>query len=117
MTKHLLACTLAMAAVALAQNRPEDRAAQNTGTIRGVVLDAGTGDPVNEADVSAQVGAQSVDATTDAQGAYTLKDVPMGKVRLRATMRSNGVRGFGAFATKLVTLGGGQEVTGVTSHR
>jgi hypothetical protein len=29
-------------------------------------------------------------------------------------MRANGVRGFGAFTTKLVTLGGGQEVTGIT---
>jgi hypothetical protein len=84
------------------------------GTIRGVVLDTSTGDPAPDADVSARSGAKSVDATTDANGAFTLRDVPPGKVQVRAGLRSNGSRGFGAFATKMVTLGPGQDVSGIS---
>src|SRR5438552_3597699 len=59
-----LILSLALASVALGQNRPEDKKPQDTGTIRGVVLDAGTGEPIVEADVSARAGGKSVDATT-----------------------------------------------------
>ncbi|MCU1237019.1 MAG: hypothetical protein JWP63_4986, partial [Candidatus Solibacter sp.] len=85
------------------------------GTIRGVVLDAATGAPVAEADVAARPGAgKAVQTTTDAQGVFALRDVPAGKVTLNVGTRSNGTRGFGASTSKLITLGPGQEVTGLT---
>uniref|UniRef100_Q01NC0 Carboxypeptidase regulatory-like domain-containing protein n=1 Tax=Solibacter usitatus (strain Ellin6076) TaxID=234267 RepID=Q01NC0_SOLUE len=103
--------TLALFSVACLAQTPTP---PPTGTIRGLVLDAATGDPVPDADVSARAGGKSVDAATDAQGAYTLRDVPPGKVQMRAGLRANGSRGFGAFATKLVTLAAGQDVNGIT---
>jgi hypothetical protein len=108
MGNYLILAMLAMTCLAQTPAPPP------TGTIRGLVLDAATGDPLPEADVSALAGGKSIDATTDAQGAYTLRDVPPGKVQIRATLRANGSRGFGAFATKLVTLGAGQDVSGIT---
>ena len=104
----IILSTLAISCLAQSPTPPP------TGTIRGLVLDAATGDPVPDADVSARAGGKSVEATTDAQGTYTLRDVPTGKVQMRAGLRTNGSRGFGAFATKLVTLGAGQDVNGIT---
>jgi hypothetical protein len=108
MRTSLILSTLAISCLAQSPTPPP------TSTIRGLVLDAATGDPLPDADVSARAGGKSVDTTTDAQGAFTLRAVPPGKVQVRAGLSSNGSRGFGAFATKLVTLGAGQDVSGIT---
>jgi Carboxypeptidase regulatory-like domain len=110
---RVIACLLA--SMAWAQTPRQGQTPLTNGTIRGVVLDASTGDPLPEADVSARAGAgKSLETTTDPQGKFTLSDVPMGKVTVYVSTRSNGVRGFGAEITKLVTLGAGQEVSGLT---
>lgn len=104
-----------LASVAWAQTPRQGQTPLTNGTIRGVVLDASTGDPLPEAEVSARAGAgKSVQTTTDPQGKFTLSDVPMGKVTVYVSTRSNGVPGFGPETTKLVTLGAGQEVSGLT---
>ena len=103
--------TLAILAISCLAQSP---APPSTGTIRGLVLDAATGEPLPETDVEVYARGRSIEATTDAHGAFTLRDVPAGKAQVRASLRSNGSRGFGAFATRLVTLGAGQDVSGIT---
>ena len=58
------------------------------GTVRGAVLDA-EGQPV----AGAQVGGGLALATTDAGGAYELKDVPLGHARLVAVSQALGASG------------------------
>lgn len=58
------------------------------GTVRGTVLDA-DGTPV----AGAQVGGGLVLATTDANGVYELKDVPLGHARIVAVSQALGASG------------------------
>ena len=59
------------------------------GTVRGFVLDA-DGNPV----AGAQVGGGLILATTDATGAYELKDVPLGHAKIVAVSQELGSTGF-----------------------
>jgi len=95
---------LILAAAAMAQTPPQTP----TASVSGLIRDAGTGAPMPDVVVSYR----SQDVTTDAEGRYTLRNVPAGPVRVTA-MGPAEARGFGARATRLVTLSAGQELTGV----
>jgi TonB-linked SusC/RagA family outer membrane protein len=59
-------------------------AAQRTGTIRGVVTDAGSGRPIEGVQVS--VEGTRIGAITNEEGRYELANVPSGGVRVRVRM-------------------------------
>ncbi len=77
-----------------------------SGSISGVVLDAGTGAPLEGISVYTRHGLREVIAKTDAQGRYELKDLSPGEYRVSAFNRTT-------TATKVLTLGPGQELKGV----
>lgn len=52
------------------------RAVSDAGTLAGTVKDL-EGNPVKEAQIAVTVGGRKFDATTDEQGRYTVKDVPV----------------------------------------
>ncbi|WP_175578282.1 carboxypeptidase regulatory-like domain-containing protein [Bifidobacterium jacchi] len=52
------------------------RAVSDTGTLAGTVKDL-EGNPVKDAQIAVTVGGRKFDATTDGQGRYTVKDVPV----------------------------------------
>jgi len=83
-------------------------------SISGTVRDAGTGAPLADADVYLNRGnAKAIEAETDSQGHFTLRDVEPGRHRITVTGKSqDGGRGFGAQTAKTVTLGN-QDLTGV----
>jgi outer membrane receptor protein involved in Fe transport len=59
-------------------------AAQNTGKISGIILDAQTGDPLIGTNVV--VLGTSLGASTDLEGAYFILNIPAGKYDLQASM-------------------------------
>jgi hypothetical protein len=79
-----------------------------TASVSGVIRDASTGAPMPDVVVSYR----SVQATTDAQGRYVLRNLPPEQVRITAVGPSE-VRGFGPRVNRLVTLSPGQELTGI----
>ena len=86
------------------------------GTIRGRVLDT-AGRPVAGATVSAKDGGRSPTVTTDADGRFTLLDVPAGSVTVDASKRGYVLSRHGTQTTQLpplpVTLANGQILDGV----
>jgi hypothetical protein len=99
---HRLTMALILATAAMAQTPP------STASVSGVIRDAGTGAPMPDVVVSYR----SVQVTTDAQGRYLLSNLPPEQVRITAVGPSE-ARGFGPRVIKLVTLGPGQELTGI----
>jgi hypothetical protein len=109
---HQPTLALILAAAAMAQTPPPSttsQAAPPTASVSGTIRDAGTGAPMPDVVVSYP---RSPEVTTDAQGRYTLRNVPAGQVRITAVGAAK-ARGFGPRATKLVTLIAGQELTGI----
>lgn len=90
--------------------------AQTTGTISGVVRDAGTGNPLAGATVYANRNANGPKATTDARGHYTLAGLQAGQHRLSAFASPERGPEPGAYATKRVTLAPGQELNSINFH-
>jgi hypothetical protein len=86
-------------------------AAQTTGTgsIGGVVRDAGTGAPVAEAGVNLRLpNGRTVSSRVDAQGRYTLDDIPPGAYRLEAFAPLEDGQTLTPHEEKTVTLEPGQ---------
>jgi hypothetical protein len=96
--KYLLALILIAA--------QEPSTAPKLGSIGGVVLDAGTGAPIEGVSVTTGGGSKQISAKTDAQGRYALKELPPGQYRVA-------VSGRGAPASKVVTLASGQEINSI----
>ncbi len=88
-------------------------AAQPTGTISGVVRDAGTGTSLAGATVYANRNANGPETTTDTQGRFAFRGLEAGQHRITAYAPSERGPGFGAYATKRVTLASGQELTSI----
>lgn len=98
-------------------------------TIQGVVVKAGTGEPLSEATVEARplyghtrgmdtLGDVARDAITDAMGRFELKGLPPGRYILRARrdgslFQSYSQSGPDGFRT-LLTLSSGQTISGIT---
>jgi hypothetical protein len=84
-----------------------------TGSISGVVKDAGTGTPLPGLEMfvtrSSDTVKPSAKATTDSQGRYTLRGLAPGSYRVHAAAFKEGR----LYAFKNVTLGGGQELTAI----
>ena len=101
----LLAALLCAFAAAHAQ-RPLPAA----GTISGVVKDAGSGAPIPNASVEASgwsaSGGPTPSAITDVEGRYKLFNLPPGRVSVKVTVAAGTAR-------RSVTLGAGQDVTGI----
>jgi TonB-linked SusC/RagA family outer membrane protein len=93
--------TALVAALAVVLGASTSLFAQATGTVRGTVTEAGSGRPVNGAQVSIPGTGRS--AVTGASGQYTIVNVPAGNQRVRAE-----VIGFAA-QEKPVTVAAGQE--------
>jgi hypothetical protein len=104
---HQSTLVLVLFGAAMAQT-PQLTSSQPTASVSGTVRDAGTGAPLP--DIS--VFYRSVEVTTDDQGRYTLRNLPIGQVRLTAMGKSR-ARGIGSLVTKLVTLTAGQELAGI----
>lgn len=87
--------------------------AQSTGSVSGTVRDAMSGVPLPGVPVSATSSPGGVVSTvSDAQGRYSLRDVPAGQARLNA----GGMPGpdpFAGSATKVIQLAAGQELRSV----
>lgn len=108
MHKVLLAMALAVTA-AMAQNAaPADPA---TGSIGGVVKDAGTGAPM--AGVQVSVNPTQTEAATDSNGRYVLRGLAPGTYRVAAHGQHGGSPGFGPSAVKHVALAAGQDLGSV----
>ena len=73
---------------------------QSTGTVEGTVVDAANGRPISDAQVL--IEALNVGAVTDAEGRYSIADVPAGEHELSA-----GILGY-LTATEDVTVSGAQ---------
>jgi hypothetical protein len=84
-----------------------------TGSISGVVRDAGTGAPVAEASVSLPINNRGEVAVsqTDAQGQYALTGIPVGTYRGNASARPQGDPAMTPKQDKTVTLKMGQKLT------
>src|SRR5713226_7564468 len=97
---HRFTLSLILTITAMAQTPP----APPTASVSGVVRDASTGALLPDVAVSAsKTASKTVEAATDDQGRYTLRDLPAGQVRITAVGPSE-TRGFGPRMTKLVTL-------------
>ncbi len=105
MQQFTLALILAVAAMAQTSTSQTSPA---TASVSGLVRDAGTGAPMPDIVVSYR----SQEATTDAEGRYTLRNLPAGPVRITAIGPAK-ARGFGPRASKLVTVSAGQELGGI----
>jgi hypothetical protein len=102
-----LSFALIVAACAAAQApRP---ALPPAGSISGVVRDAESGAPIQDAEVFAN----RVNSKTDDQGRYTLRDLTPGQYRVRAVTAIQGQMGFGPSQTRLVSLNAGQELSSI----
>ncbi|HSW49107.1 MAG TPA: carboxypeptidase regulatory-like domain-containing protein [Bryobacteraceae bacterium] len=100
---------LALAGVILAQNPQPPQ-----GSISGVVRDESTGKPMAGVDIEAsRPAATAVTTKTDAEGRYTLSGLDPGSYRVIARTRPGGPVGIPMFASRPVTLQGGQDVTGI----
>jgi len=78
-------------------------AAQISGTLEGVVVDAVTGKPLDKVVIKTNPG--TAGATTDAQGKFTIKDVPLGIYNVQATLDGYDV----AFQGNLSIVAGGAQ--------
>jgi hypothetical protein len=82
---------------------------KTTGSISGVVKDAGTGTPLAEVTVFVGSPAPQTKVTTDSAGRYTLRGLAAGSYRVQAMSFKLGR----LYAVKTVTLGAGQELTSI----
>jgi hypothetical protein len=78
--------------------------AQATGSITGVVYEAGTKTPMADADVVSRPG--QIRAKTDAHGHYTLRDLSPGQ----HTVGVHAGQGRGAHASRVITVNAGQDL-------
>ena len=85
-------------------------AAAQTGSIGGVVYDAGTGKPMADVNVFASPGA--IRTTTDGHGHYALRDLNPGQY----TIHANAGQGFGAHGSKAIALNAGQDIETADFH-
>ncbi len=99
--REVLMVIAATVTAAIAQNAPQAQPA--TGSISGVVRDAGTGTPMPEVQVS--VNPSQTEMATDSQGHYTLRGLAPGTYRVAAHGQTTGV--------KHVTLAAGQDLTSI----
>lgn len=100
--------------LAQAPRTPAPTAEAARGSISGIVRVQGTGDPVRDADVSARrPGAKAVAAKTDQQGRYTLPLLEPGSYTVAAVVPPKNGVGFGAQASRPVTLQPDQDLTGI----
>jgi hypothetical protein len=89
-----------------------DRGAK--GSISGIVRDANTGRPVAEADVTvSNPPMRPLDAKSDAQGRYALKNIDPGSITISARPPRLENAGFPPLTRKFVTLGPGQELDSI----
>src|SRR5580698_7774916 len=99
---------------AIAQDPPPG---PTQGSIAGTVADSGTNAPMAEVDVYVNRGSQKeLHAVTDAQGHYSIRGIEAGQYRVSANAPSPIGRGFGANATRQVSLAAGQELASIDFH-
>jgi hypothetical protein len=111
MTLKRCVIVLTSCAVVSAQ-APPTQTAQPTATISGVIRDAGTGKPAPDASLYATNGAaRAVEATSDAQGKYTLRGLTSGTVRI--TARGPLVDGIPPATTRIISVASGQELSNI----
>ncbi|HTX35003.1 MAG TPA: carboxypeptidase regulatory-like domain-containing protein [Bryobacteraceae bacterium] len=104
------------AAAGIAQDQPPTDGPA-PGSIAGRVTDAGTGSPMPEVDVYANRGARDeLHAVTDAQGRYAIRGLEAGQYRVSAMAPSPVGHGFGASASRQVSLAAGQELAAIDFH-
>src|SRR5688572_23013331 len=87
-----------------------------TATVSGTVVKQGTGEPLSKAQVTiGSIDGPSFVATTDADGRYSIPNVPPGQYRIRATRTNHVPAEFGDRAANgcgiPVTLVAGQRMT------
>lgn len=80
--------------------------AQNTQTIKGRVLDGVTQQPLLSATVFIKNGEDIISSTTDFDGYYKLKSVPVGRVNVQCSYL-----GYEPYSSGLLTLTSGKELT------
>ncbi len=105
------------AAAAIAQTVPPStpQTKPDTGSISGVVWNAGARTPLADVDAYANRGSSSrqAQATTDSQGRYVLGGLAPGQHRVTASGPSELSRGFGPSRTRLVALAAGQDLASI----
>lgn len=107
----IVATILALAAMAQTPAPPTPPA---KGSISGVARDVNTSVPVANAEITASSPpARPVNATSDAQGRFTLPNIDPGQVQLSARTPSVQGAGFGILTRKIVTLLAGQNLTDI----
>ncbi len=113
----LLTALALCVAVAATQDKDRDAAPQ-LGRIAGTVTAGGGGPPMKGVEIHVNRNTpQAKMAVTDQQGSYVIRDVAPGELRITANAPdASGGIGFGPNANRLVTLGPGQELTGVDFH-
>jgi hypothetical protein len=114
----LLTVLLLSAALAAAQDKAQDKnqdAAPKFGSIAGMVTAGTGGPPMKDVHVYVRRGTpQEQMAVTDDQGRYSVRDVAPGQIRISASAPdASGRAGFGAYASRQITLTPGQELAGV----
>jgi hypothetical protein len=84
------------------------------GSISGVVRVEGTGDPVRDAEILARrPGGKSTTGKTDSEGRYALRPLGPGSYTVAVIVPPRNGVGFGAQASRPVTLQQDQELTGI----
>ena len=105
---------LALAGILSAQEKTaQDK--PKPGSIAGTVTQAGSGAPMRDVEIWVNRNSpQSPHAVTDQEGRFAIRDVPPGQIRVSANAPDpSGRTGFGPNSSRLVTLGPGQDLTGV----
>ncbi|HYP07161.1 MAG TPA: carboxypeptidase-like regulatory domain-containing protein [Bryobacteraceae bacterium] len=83
----------------------------DTGAVSGIVRELSSGQPVPDAEVA--VGRTDRNGKTDAEGRYSILNVPAGQQRVTATAPRLSQHIFPRYVTKMVTVAPGQEAAGV----